>query len=33
MNRNTLSLGDRMKKYEDVMDYKLNNEMKIKLIT
>ena len=24
MNRNTLSLGDRMKKYEDVMDYKLN---------
>ena len=24
MNRNTLSLGDRMKKYEDVVDYKLN---------
>ena len=24
MNRNTLSLGDRMKKYEEVLDYKLN---------
>ena len=24
MNRNTLSLGDRMKKYEDVLDCKLN---------